>query len=584
MSATPTNGLVTLFYRDSSIGAATLTATSSMLNPPSSDGTFTFTLITSSFSVNWTSPALETTTATDSVGTFHLLQYAITNNDPNLLVEFWADQDSSLGAINDDSRLLKIYNPDNATVLGNLRNPAGESFGPGADNAHATDIPVGVTNQYVSTRGLSAGIWYLYMVGADGDGVSAGGDTLSTSISSEQNFSRDSGGNTPDTSIDLLIYAEDHDSNDDIELYISKNANLAQSEVESDANTFLIGSAANWKINDVSDTLRIVSVNISDSLGTSAFHTKGNYYFYALIPDAVDNTVAAFARAENLLGAQQNLAAKHSPYLVFSEPPAAVVEHSVAAEPNLILGWNGSGAAGDQDIDDNANISLWFAPASVTPTTFSDTTTILTRIVSGLSEDPDGGSNDQYAWELTQYDGMLPAAGETVYVWALLEDGGGNPVYVSSPPITFSAYTPLLTLLNPPPGAATEIQENDTFRLFFNADFVSNTTTNGTLRYLVSSINTTDSADFTFDSGASSTFPGDYNAFWISGASELKEGVDRFFDWDRFRSPVSARQLRILQLQPLQICLKLPRGIPYGYYCAAIPAMRRCREYNYTSI
>jgi hypothetical protein len=494
------------------VGTATLNATSSSLNPPGSDGTFVFTVIASSFVVSWTDPALGTTSTTDSVGTFYLLQYAITNNDPNLLVEFWADQDSSLGTITDDSRVLKIYNPDSATVLGNLRNPSGASFGPGEDNAHATDIAVSVTSQYVSTRGLSAGTWYVYMVKADGDGVSAGGDTLSrsgaltvlhypnviafgvadsTSISSAQSFSRDSGGNTPDTSIDLLIYPEDHDSNDDVRLYISSNANLAETDVDSDESTFRISGTTTWKINDVSDTLRIASVDFSDSLGTSAFHPKGTYYFYARIPDAVDSTVAAFARTESLSGLQQALAAKHSPFLVFSEPPAAVVDHSIAAAPNLILAWNGSGAAGDQDIDDNASISLWFAPAGVTPTAFSDTTTSLTRIVSGLTEDPDGGANDQHAWDLTQFDGQLPAAGDSVFVWALLNDGGGNPVFVSSPPITFVAYAPLLTLLNPPPGAATQIQENDTYRLFFEADYVSNSTTNGTLRYLVSSLNTT---------------------------------------------------------------------------------------------
>ena len=553
LSGTATDGVLSFFYRDSNLGVSTLTATSAALTSTESDDAFAFTIIASRFSVAWTNPALGTSTQTDSAGTFHLLQYAIANNDPNLLVEFWADQDSTLGTITDDSRSLKIYNPDQATVLGNLRNPDADVFGPGTDGARATDIEVNNTSLYIWTTGLGAGTWYVYMVEADGDGASSGGDTLArsggldvlhfpnviafgvadtTSIAAEVNFERDSGGNDPNRSMELLLYAEDHDSNDDIEIYISTNANLAASQVKSDVNTVQVAGNSNWKINDVGDTLRTFSVDISDSLGTSAFHPKGNHYFYVRIQDAATSTVAAFARAQTLGGLQQTLAVKHSPFLAFSEPAADVVDHSVASEPNIILAWNGSGAAGDQDIDDNASISLWFADASVTPTTFADTSATLMRITSGgIREDPDGGAEDQHAWDLTEFDGNLPPAGDSIFVWALLDDGGGTPVYISSPPITFATYQPLLALLNPPPGAATEILESDTYRFFFDADYVSNTKTNGTVRFLISSENTTDPSVFTFDTGASSTFPGDYNAFWISSANELKEGVDAFFDW-----------------------------------------------------
>ena len=557
-SATPANGVLAFFYKDSAAGTSTLTASSGALL----NGTFSFTVQAFTLSVTWSNPAVADTTATDSAGTFHLLQYTVNSNDSNLLVEFWASTQATYPTVShQNASPLTVYNPVSSTVLGMLRNPSSTVYGPGANKASATDVPISVTSQNVYTSVLSAGTWYIYMVRADGDGISAGGDTLARSgalnvlhypgivafglteaqdgtVDSGTSFSRDSGGNSPNTSIDLLLYAEDHNSNDDISLYVSTNANLTDSTVTTDTtSTYQISGTTNWKTDDVGDTLRYATVTISDSLGSSAYHPKGTYYYYALVTDAADSSAVAFARAENLSGAQQLMTVNHAPTMTFSEPSAAVTNYSVNAQPQLTLAWNGSGTAGDQDIDDNADISLWFALADSTPDVFADTSQgWLKKIVSGIKEDPDGGGNDQYAWDLTQFDGQLPAAASPIKVWALLQDEGTTPVFVATPQITFAPYVSSLVLLNPPPGPATEIRESETYRFFFDADYVSDAATNGTVRYFISSMDTTslDAAPtsyFTFDTGASSTFPGNYNSFWISGDNVLKEGVNRFFDW-----------------------------------------------------
>ena len=551
-------GVLAFYYKDSAVGTPTLTATTSggPLN-----GTLGFTVQAFTLGVAWTSPIVGDTTATDSSGTYQRLQYTVTSNDPNLVVEFWVSSQATLPTIShQNASPMTVFNPDTSTVLGKLRNPTGGAYGPGTNKDLATDVPISVTSQYVYTSALDVGTWYIYMVRADGDGVSAGGDTLSRSgaltvlnypaivafgatesqdgtVDDGTSFLRDSGGTSPNTTLDLLLYAEDHNSNDNISLYVSTQAGLTAATVASDSTTYSLSGASGWKTDDVGDTLRYATVTISDSLGTSAYHPKGTYYFYALVTDAVDSSVVAFQRAQTLATTQQTMTVNHAPTLAFSEPTAAIVDHSVDAAPQLTLAWNGTGAAGDQDIDDNAAISLWFAVSDSTPDAFSDTSeSWLKSIVTGLEEDPDGGANDQYAWNLTQFDGQLPAAGTPIKVWALVEDGGTTPVYIASEEITFAAYDPSLVLLNPPPGPATEIRESETYRFFFDADYVSDASTNAIVRYFVSSADTTslDAAPagyFTFDTGASSTFPGNYNAFWISGDDALEEGVHRFFDW-----------------------------------------------------
>lgn len=558
LSATPTSGVLSLFYKDSDQVTATLAASSGSLKGE----TFNFSIQALTVSVVWINPAVGDTTTTDSAGTFQRLQYAVTSNDPNLMVEFWVAQSATLPAVTpQNANPLTVFNPSSSRVLGRLRNPTGGMYGPGSNKEASTDVPIGVDNQFVYTSGLSAGTWYVYMVRADGDGVSAGGDTLARSgalnvvhqpdiiafgvvgardgrIDAGTSFSRDSGGNNPNAGLNLLLYAEDHNSNDEIRLYISTNPGLTDSTIVADTSgTYRIAGTTNWMTDDVGDTLRYASVTISDSLGSSSFHPQGIYYFYALVLDSVDSTAVAFARAQNLAGAQQSMMVSHSPTLTFSTPRDPVRNHSIAAEPELILSWNGSGAAGDRDIDDNASISLWFAPADSTPDTFADTSeSWLRKIVSGLAENPDGGVNDQYAWDLTRFDGQLPRAGTPIKVWALLQDGGPIPVFIATPPIDFAPYEPSLFLLNPPPGAVTEIRENEAYRFAFDADYVSDVATNGTVRYFISSRDTTSleavpTGFFTFDTGASSSFPENYNSFWISGERQLKEGIDRFFDW-----------------------------------------------------
>ena len=561
LSATPTNGVLAFYYKDSAVsgpGTPTLTATSGTLP---NNGTLGFTVQTFTLDITWTSPAVGDTTATDSSGTYQRLQYTVTSNDPNLLIEFWASTSPTLTAMPlADAIPLKAFNPDTSTVLGKLRNPTGGAYGPGTNKTEATDVPISGTSQYVYTSSLGVGTWYVYMVRADGDGVSDGGDTLACSgalsvlhfpaivafgatesqdgtVDDGTGFLRDSGGTSPNTTLDLLLYAEDHNSNDSISVYVSTQSGLTASTVASDSTTYRLSGTTGWRTNDVTDTLRYATVTISDSLGSSAYHPKGTYYFYALVTDASDSSVTAFSRAQNLGATQQYMTVNHAPTLTFSEPAAAIASHSVAAQPQLTLAWNGSGAAGDQDIDDNASISLWFAVADSTPDAFADTSEAwLKQIITGLAEDPDGGANDQYAWNLTQFDGQLPAAGTPIKVWALVEDAGTTPVFIASEQITFAAYDPSLVLLNPPPGPATEMRESETYRFMFDADYVSDASTNAIVRYFISSADTTslDAAPanyFTFDTGASSTFPGNYNAFWISGQSALQEGVHRYFDW-----------------------------------------------------
>jgi len=93
----------------------------------------------------------------------------------------------------------------------------------------------------------------------------------------------------------------------------------------------------------------------------------------------------------------------------------------------------------DSDPDDNATIALYY------DNDYKGTDGTL--IVGGLSEDPDGGENDNFVWNTSQ----LPEG--TYYVYAVINDGVNDPVVdYSDGPLTIDHTKAKLTAADSAPG------------------------------------------------------------------------------------------------------------------------------------
>ena len=82
----------------------------------------------------------------------------------------------------------------------------------------------------------------------------------------------------------------------------------------------------------------------------------------------------------------------------------------------------------DDDPDDNATISLYYDRDNIGQDG--------TLIASGLSEDPDGGANDEYLWNTTE------VSDGSYYVYAIINDGVNNPVVDYSDGVVTIQHTP----------------------------------------------------------------------------------------------------------------------------------------------
>jgi hypothetical protein len=160
----------------------------------------------------------------------------------------------------------------------------------------------------------------------------------------------------------------------------------------------------------------------------------GAYYIYAVASDGRNHTLGLSEEAVQV---------RHSPYLrldpLADSGVAAIETGGPRPQRYLTFTWGRSGSDGDQDLDDNARIDLYYStiPAQTStsegfaiPSGADQLLADLGRntqvIATGLAEDPDQRLDNQYTWDLwslAEEGRPVPQAGQVYYVYGLISDG-----------------------------------------------------------------------------------------------------------------------------------------------------------------
>lgn len=161
----------------------------------------------------------------------------------------------------------------------------------------------------------------------------------------------------------------------------------------------------------------------------------GDYYIYAAASDG---------QTHSLLRSERQVRVRHSPFLRLD----ALNDEVVSGADTIVTGgvepqrfvtftWGRSGFGGDEDIDDDARISLYYSPVpAATPlqpegwtlpggvdeflATLGDQ---VRSIATDIAEDPDQRQDNQYVWDLWALEeNEVPEEGTVFYVYGIIED------------------------------------------------------------------------------------------------------------------------------------------------------------------
>jgi len=161
----------------------------------------------------------------------------------------------------------------------------------------------------------------------------------------------------------------------------------------------------------------------------------GDYYIYAAVSDG---------KTHSLRRSEGQVKVRHSPFLRLD----ALNDEVVSGADTIVTGgvepqrfvtftWGRSGFSGDEDVDDDARISLYYSPIpAVTPlqpegwslpggvdeflATLGDQ---VQSIATDIAEDPDRRQDNQYVWDLWQLEeDEVPEEGKVLYVYGIIED------------------------------------------------------------------------------------------------------------------------------------------------------------------
>ncbi|MBI2501831.1 MAG: T9SS type A sorting domain-containing protein [Candidatus Latescibacteria bacterium] len=328
---------------------------------------------------------------------------------------------------------------------------------------------------FASILKVPSGDYYIYLVADDQKNppvfaVSPGPLTIRHSPVVQQ--IDPSGADTVDTGVrsglranpyDLDFSVVDYDSQARVQLFYASATgitSLSAKGVYPNQNFVLGKSVSGTRGTAITSTTSLTSHDHQYSWDvTSPQIAQGLYYLYAVASDSFSATVGNSSAA---------LVLRHSPSFVFYEPAKDTQRQVFSrSQPVYTIQWQKG--PGDQDLDNNASISLYFttddpaatdhsteAGASSTSLT-SDADTRL--IVSGLSENGDGPS-DMYAWNLRSPPNSVPVSGTRVWLYAVIDDGNGN-VQVAKGGSLVVTHAPSILLKTRMP----EISQGDLIRL-----------------------------------------------------------------------------------------------------------------------
>jgi hypothetical protein len=161
----------------------------------------------------------------------------------------------------------------------------------------------------------------------------------------------------------------------------------------------------------------------------------GDYYVYAAASDG---------ETHSLRRSERQVRVRHSPFLRLDalndeviSGADTIVTGGVEPQRFVTFTWGRRGFGGDEDVDDDARISLYYSPIpAITPlqsegwslpggvdeflATLGDQ---VRSIATDIAEDPDRRQDNQYVWDLWQLEeNEVPEEGTVFYVYGIIED------------------------------------------------------------------------------------------------------------------------------------------------------------------
>lgn len=413
----------------------------------------------------------------DTANTSYTIRYDLNDADDDLSgtldAAFYAYPSDALTSVQ-DIRIFGTLIADENDV--SSRNASGtDDLTEGTNQTYTWDDPpsaLQTSSLFASILKVRSGSWYIYLVADDGDNppvfaVSPGAIRLEHApiVQSVDPVAAD----TVDTGVrsglkanpyDLDFSVVDYDGEARVQLFYASVSGITSVSVTGSYpnQSFVLGkSVSGTRGTAITDSTTLSSAQHEYSWDvTDPVITQGAYYLYAVASDGANVTVGNSA---------QTLQVAHSPSLTFYEP-ARNTQRAIdsGSQPVYTIQWQKG--RGDQDVDDDASISLYFTEVDPAATNYAGTdSTALTNagdgnaqlIVGGLSEDGDG-AEDMYVWDFAST--TVPLSGTRVWLYAVLSDASGNVSVVlgGSVKITHSPHILLET-------SAPQINQGDIVRI-----------------------------------------------------------------------------------------------------------------------
>ncbi|MCK5525705.1 MAG: hypothetical protein KAJ05_01055, partial [Candidatus Latescibacteria bacterium] len=339
------------------------------------------------------------------------------------LCDLWVSTDSSLVDVTEGERLMTTA------------------------DALIVDIVEGAaTSTTIATKGLPVGTYYIYATSNQTGNIKVGrSDALVVThrpyasyvspVTSDTTL--DSGGlvgidgvadgTGASETTDINFTVVDYDDNAIVRLYYG-GSGLTESDVttsgDAGSGTLAITGLGTATLVASSDTLcenEDSSINWDIYTSSASYVTAGDYKMYAVVCDGKNVDVVTSAK---------EFYVKHSPSITLDNVDNATPNTNT--ERYVTISWGQTGVDGDKDIDDSATISLYFSTTAGwvhtdIATLHADVGTNTWLITSGIGEDADGRTDNQYVWDLWTYTTKVPVDATAYSVYALISDGESTP-------------------------------------------------------------------------------------------------------------------------------------------------------------
>ncbi len=226
-------------------------------------------------------------------------------------------------------------------------------------------------------------------------------------------------------SLDLSVV--DHDDSAMVHLFYSGNPNLGPANVTVTGETALLAGADAITISGAlpEETTRF-DWNTSGPIPVPT----GDYYLYAIAVGGGQSSIERMSR---------QILVRHAPFLRLDATRDdgtvdTIITGGTRPQRLLTLTWGRNGFGGDEDVDDDALIDLYYsdrddfavpADVDVIEAAAASPTQDTHQIVGGLSKDADGRQDNQFVWDLWSLEGgdSIPASDRAYAIYGVISDG-----------------------------------------------------------------------------------------------------------------------------------------------------------------